>query len=270
MARWSVIAGLPVVALALAGAGSSGTHAATAPGPGTCNGNANPPNPNGNLESLLANLSPAAGSSVKAGQTISLLYSDETPIAPSSSTITNPMITIGGTSVTATVTPTSGQTPNYLNPQYGGSESTDCQYIISFTIPSGLSKGNNTVDITVYDGDNDHDMASWNYTASTPTPPPPPFVTSEELTPNDEAYIPDSSGTVTFELFPPSDPNCQGTPAYTSGAVTLASDYTATTTNTTFVASTPGTWKWVVKFHGTPQNLTDKCGTEQFIIRSGS
>ena len=277
--------GIPVLALAAFGAGTAAFAATTSQGSttatSTCTHAQAPASASGHAEAMLANLSPSAGSTVHAGDTISLLHSDETPIGLSTSTITVPTITIDSTTVTATVTTTSGQTPTYIQPSDGGSTGTECQSNITFTIPTGLSGGNHTVTVKDYDSDNDHETVSFTYTTPSPTPTPTPtpkptpnFVTSQSLTPNDEAFLgQDATGTVTFELFPPSLPNCGGKPVFKQVVtVTTADNGVALTTNTTFIASTKGTWKWIVIYSGdtTHPASTAPCGFEKFTITNGS
>jgi hypothetical protein len=276
--------GLPILAVGAFALGSVAFAATgSAPAASTCNGNANAPNPNGHAEALLANLNPSSGSQVTPGSTVSLLYTDETPIAPSENGITNPTVTVDGNAVTATVTATSGQTPNYIQPSDGGSTGTQCQDQITFQIPADTAGGNHNVSVTVYDGDNDNETVNFTYTTptSTPTPtttptttpsptpkPTPPFVTSQSLTPNDEAFIgQDATGRVTFELFSPSESGCQGTPVFKQ-TVIVGSDGTAETSNTSFIASTPGVWRWIVIYSGddTHPSAKDKCGSEKFSI----
>jgi uncharacterized repeat protein (TIGR01451 family) len=165
---------LAVGAIAAAGLGTSGGLALAGtvrPDQGSCSGNPQPPNPSGHLESLLANLTPAAGSTVKAGSTVQLLYTDEQPFPPSQGGIDNPTVTLDGTAVTnATVTPTSGQTPVYINPGNGGSEGTQCQDFLSFPVPKTEKGGTHTIVVTAYDGDGDHDVATFTYTVKPMTP----------------------------------------------------------------------------------------------------
>jgi hypothetical protein len=94
------------------------------------------------------------------------------------------------------------------------------------------------------------------------------FPTSQTITPNDEAFVgQEATGTVTFSLFPPNDPNCISTPAYTA-KVAVNSSGAAVTSNSSFVSTVPGTWRWVVKYVGNDGHLNSACGREQFTINN--
>lgn len=112
----------------------------------------------------------------------------------------------------------------------------------------------------------------------------PTAVTAQSLIPNDTftlsgAFVPSGStvpgGTVSFKLYAPTDATCSGTAAYEANGLSLAaagSTFTAGTTNTTFVASTAGTWRWVVTYTGDTYNngVTKACGVEQFTINNNA
>jgi hypothetical protein len=292
-----VLAAFPLVVTAgmVAGIAVSASARTAGAGPsGPCNQQQQAPNPNGGIEALIGNVSPAPGSTVHAGDTISLLYSDETPIAYSGTSIENPHITVGGVdaSSSATVTPTSGVTPVYYNPSDGGSQGTQCQDVITFQIPRSASSGDVTV--TVYDSDNNQETVTFQYTYSTPTPTPSPspsntptpspspspshsprptpgIVTSQSLTPNDEGFVLNgqgATGTMTFKLYAPGS-NCKGTPAYVESD--KVSNGVAETTNTSFIAELPGVWKWLVTYSGdgTHPSASSACGVEHFVISNG-
>jgi predicted peptidase len=98
--------------------------------------------------------------------------------------------------------------------------------------------------------------------------------TAQNLIPNDDATLTgatsNAGGTITFNLFSPSDATCAGTPAYTL-TVNVSGNGTYSTTNTTFVASALGTWRWQVIYSGDANNVgsTSACGVEQFTIANG-
>lgn len=94
--------------------------------------------------------------------------------------------------------------------------------------------------------------------------------TAQNLKPNDSFTLTggfSATGNVTFSLYGPSDPTCAGTAAF-SETVALSGGNSAATTNTTFVASDEGTWKWKVVYAGDTNNnsVTLACGHETFTI----
>jgi hypothetical protein len=97
------------------------------------------------------------------------------------------------------------------------------------------------------------------------------LITAQNLIPNDDATLSEATsnagGTITFSLFSPSDPTCLGTPALTQ-TVNVSGNGTYSTTNTTFIASTEGTWRWEVVYSGDANNVgsTSACGVERFTI----
>jgi hypothetical protein len=99
----------------------------------------------------------------------------------------------------------------------------------------------------------------------------PGMSTAQNLLPNDNATISGATagagGTITFNLFGPSDATCAGTPAFTQ-TVNVSGNGTYSTTNTTFHATTEGTWRWQVTYSGDANNdgTTSACGVERFTI----
>jgi hypothetical protein len=99
----------------------------------------------------------------------------------------------------------------------------------------------------------------------------PAISTAQNLRPNDDATISGATatagGTITFNLYSPSDATCSGTPAYTQ-TVNVSGNGTYSTTNTTFLASAEGTWRWKVSYSGDANNdaATSACGVERFTI----
>src|SRR5262249_55314315 len=97
------------------------------------------------------------------------------------------------------------------------------------------------------------------------------MTTAQNLLPNDDATITgatsNAGGTITFNLFSPSDATCSGSPARTE-PVNVNGNGTYRTTNTTFFASTEGTWRWQVVYSGDANNegVTSACGVERFTI----
>jgi hypothetical protein len=99
----------------------------------------------------------------------------------------------------------------------------------------------------------------------------PAMTTAQNLRPNDTATISGATatagGTITFNLYSPSDATCTGTPALTQ-TVNVSGNNTYTTTNSSFIASAEGTWRWLVTYTGDANNVgtTSACGVEQFTI----
>lgn len=98
----------------------------------------------------------------------------------------------------------------------------------------------------------------------------PTVATAQDLIPNDNLTLSGGlgtpTGTVTFNLYAPTDATCSQTPAYTQ-TVTVTNG-TAATTNTTFHATTEGTWRWASSYSGDAYNnpASSACGVEQFTI----
>jgi hypothetical protein len=89
------------------------------------------------------------------------------------------------------------------------------------------------------------------------------------MTPNDTVTVTGrspSGGEVTFELFDPDHPTCAGHPAWSE--VVVLEDGTASTSNDSFVATEPGTWRWRVTYAGDIRNepWQGVCGAESFAI----
>jgi uncharacterized repeat protein (TIGR01451 family) len=78
----------------------------------------------------------------------------------------------------------------------------------------------------------------------------------------------DGQGTITFKLYGPNDPTCDGEPAYTETvpADHNGSDYS--TSNSTFTADEAGTWNWTADFSGDSNNnpVSSNCGDEPVVI----
>ncbi len=125
----------------------------------------------------------------------------------------------------------------------------------------------------VYSGDADNNGATSPCTSEqlVVNPNKPGISTAQHLIPNDDATISgttqNAGGTVTFNLYNPSDAMCAGSPALTQ-TVNVAGGGTYSTTNTTFVASDEGTWRWQVTYSGDADNVsaTSACGVEKFTI----
>jgi len=125
----------------------------------------------------------------------------------------------------------------------------------------------------VYSGDGNNSGATSTCTEEqlVVTRNQPTSSTAQNLLPNDSFSLSGATasagGTVTFNLYDPSDATCSGAPALTQ-TVSVSGNATYNTTNTTFFASTEGTWRWLVSYSGDANNegTTSACGVEQFSI----
>ena len=122
---------------------------------------------NRRVEGLIGNLSPATGSTVAAGSTISFLIADEVPFpTPLSCDV---LVTVNGASVTPTAgAEESGVPITYANPRDMGSRSTNRE--VPYSLPSKIS-GRAHVRVTAYDGDGNKETISWTLTVQTTTVP---------------------------------------------------------------------------------------------------
>ena len=125
----------------------------------------------------------------------------------------------------------------------------------------------------VYSGDANNDPATSVCTSEivTVNKNSPSMSTAQKLLPNASATMSGltatAGGTITFNLFSPSDATCSGTPAYTQ-TVNVSGNGSYPTTNTAFLASAVGTWRWLVSYSGDGNNngTTSGCGVENFTI----
>jgi MBG domain (YGX type) len=110
-------------------------------------------------ESVLVNPSPAANATVTAGQTMTIGYTDDSPIPTSGSQAPTAVLS-DGRSLPVTVTPTSGLPYSYVT-NYKQDRTNRNQALLSFQLPSNLSSGSYSILVTAYDGDGDVDQWSW-------------------------------------------------------------------------------------------------------------
>jgi hypothetical protein len=135
-----------------------------APAAGFCSGN--------KCESIIAN------PTVVSPTHLQVLYTDDSPL-PTTPSLAPTAVLDGGQQLYVTVTPTSGQTPSYVD-TYGGSTATRYQDFIDVKVPSGLAPGNHTIRVFINDGDGDWDQWTWtinvgsNGTIGTVNPGPGP------------------------------------------------------------------------------------------------
>ncbi|HEY8701573.1 MAG TPA: hypothetical protein VIM08_11550 [Arthrobacter sp.] len=125
----------------------------------------------------------------------------------------------------------------------------------------------------VYSGDANNSGATSDCTTEqlVVTKTQPTVATTQDLIPNDNfilsAGFGTPSGSITFNLYAPSDATCSQAPALTQ-TVTVSGNGTYSTTNTTFHSTAAGTWRWASSYTGDANNLpaASACGVEQFTI----
>jgi hypothetical protein len=110
------------------------------------------------------------------------------------------------------------------------------------------------------------DMTNGNVEQSTVGKAKPDGSSAQVVLPNDTFTLTggdNPSGTVTFSLFPPTDPTCSGTPSYTE-PVGVNGDGTYSTSNATFTLNQAGQWNWLITYGGDANNagVTLACGAE--------
>ena len=138
---------------------------------------------NRSVEKLIGNLSPAAGSTVAPGATISFLIADErpfpTPLAGDS------VVTVNGASVTLTAGAEESGVPityanprdtdsdvpiTFADPRDKGSRSTRYEVPFSFTLPINISSSAH-VRASAYDGDGNKETICWTLNVQATTLP---------------------------------------------------------------------------------------------------
>ena len=128
----------------------------------------------------------------------------------------------------------------------------------------------------VYSGDANNDPATSTCTDEhlVVTPNQSGMTTAQKVIPNDSATLTGltsgAGGTVTLSLFGPADATCSSTPAL-SQTLNVSGSGAYSTTNSSFVAQTAGTWKWKVSYSGDGDNLgtVHACGADNFTITNG-
>jgi hypothetical protein len=116
-------------------------------------------------EALIGNLSPAPGSTVAPGATISFLIAGEKPFPTPLSG--DAVVTVNGASVTATAgAEESGVPITYANPGDRGSRSTKYEVPFSFALPTDVS-GSAHIRATARDGDGNAETVCWTLTVQT-------------------------------------------------------------------------------------------------------
>ena len=76
------------------------------------------------------------------------------------------------------------------------------------------------------------------------------------------------TGTITFNLYGPSDPTCTGTPTFSVTLGTVGVAISGATTTTGPVANAAGTWNWIATYNGDELNntATHACGVEAVTV----
>jgi hypothetical protein len=224
------------------------------------------------------------------GGTVDCTYTNHLNLSPSiATTLSAESITVGGTvhdSATLTgTTANAGGTVTYTvytdDTCTQGGQSAGTKTVTNGVVPDSDPVTFNTAGDyywqAVYSGDannngatslctSEHLVVGKQNTAMT---------TAQNLIPNDDANLSGATstagGTITFDLFIPGDADCSGAPAYTQ-TVNVSGPGTYSTTNTTFIASMEGTWRWQVSYSGDANNQasTSECGVEQFTIDNDS
>jgi hypothetical protein len=153
------------------------------------------------------------------------------------------------------------------------------------TVTNGLVPDSNSITFNnagtfywqaVYSGDGKNNGATSSCTSEqvVVNPNQPAMSTAQNVIPNDAATISgatsNAGGTITFNLYSPSDATCSSAPALTQ-TVTVSGNGMYSTTNSTFIASMSGEWRWKVSYSGDANNLpaTSACGVENFTITNG-
>jgi hypothetical protein len=187
-----------------------------------------------------------------------------------SATLSGATADAGGT-VTYTVYSDSSCTKN---PQDAGTKT-----VTNGTVPDSNGITFNTAGTfywqAVYSGDANNNGATSDRKSEqlVVNPNNPSISTAQNLIPNDDATIrgatSNAGGSITFNLFSPSDATCSGTPALTQ-TVNVSGNGTYSTTNTTFIAKAEGTWRWHVDYSGDNNNkgTSSACGVESFTIKN--
>lgn len=223
---------------------------------------------------------------LKFGQNVVCTYTNHYKNAPTIATVLAPATVVVGGSVhdTATLSGASANAGGTVT--YTVYSDTACSAGArdagTVTVSSGSVPNSNALTFTsagdfywqaVYSGDADNTGATSVCTSEhlVVTKASPSATTAQTVLPNDSFALSggfNATGTVSFKLFSPADATCSGTPAYQANNLTMTAAGTAATSNSTYIASTEGTWRWLVTYSGDGNNnpVTKACGVEQFTI----
>jgi hypothetical protein len=221
-----------------------------------------------------------------AGGTVDCTYTNHTKLSPAITTTLVPTtpVSLGtfvhDTSALSGGTSDAGGTVTYT--VYTDSACTaGAQDAGTVTVTNGVVPNSNAIQFNsagtfywqaAYSGDANNNSATSACTSETlvVNKNNPGISTAQNLLPNDAATLTGGfspTGSITFSLFNPSDATCAGAPALTQ-TVTVTGNGTYITTNTSFLASANGTWRWQVDYSGDSNNngTSSACGVEQFTI----
>jgi hypothetical protein len=248
------------------------------------------------LKSLTCTASGSGTSATPNGATVSITmagggivnctYTNHINLSPSiTTTLSANPVTVGATvhdSATLTgATANAGGTVTYTvytndtctaNPQDAGTK-TVTNGVVPDSDPITFNSAGDFYWQAVYSGDANNNGATSVCTSEhlVVNKNQPAMSTAQNLLPNDDATLSgatsNAGGTITFDLFNPGNATCLGTPDFTQ-TVNVNGNGTYSTTNTTFKASTEGTWRWQVTYSGDANNQssTSACGVERFTI----
>jgi hypothetical protein len=248
------------------------------------------------LKSLVCTASGSGTSATPDGATVNITmagggivdctYTNHINVSPTiTTTLSANPVTVGATvhdSATLTgATSNAGGTVTYTvytndtctdNPQGAGTK-TVTNGVVPDSDPVTFNSAGDFYWQAVYSGDANNNGASSACTSEhlVVTKNQSAISTAQNLLPNDDATLSgltsNAGGTITFNLYSPSDATCSGVPAYTQ-TVNVSGNGTYSTTNTTFLAKDEGTWRWQVSYSGDANNTgsTSACGVERFTI----
>lgn len=223
---------------------------------------------------------------LKLAQNVVCTYTNHYTFAPTIATVLAPATVAVGGSVHDTATLSGASAGAGGTVTYTVFTDTACsanaQAAGVVTVSNGAVPNSNTLTFTaagdyywqaVYSGDANNSAATSVCTSEhlVVSKASPSATTAQTVLPNDSFALSggyNATGTVSFKLFSPADATCSGSPAFSATALALAANGTAATSNSTFIASTEGTWRWLVTYSGDANNnpVTKACGVEQFTI----
>lgn len=222
-------------------------------------------------------------------QNVTCTYTNHYTNSPSiATTLSGTTVPVGGTvhdsaSLTG-ATSTAGGTVTYTvysdNACTAGARDAGTVTVTNGVVPDSNALTFNTAGDfywqAVYSGDANNNGATSVCTSEhvVITKAQPSVSTAQDLIPNDNFTLSGGSsptGTITFNLYGPSDTTCSLAPALTQTVTVASGNGTYGTTNTTFHSTTAGTWRWASSYSGDSNNqsASSACGVENFTINNG-